>query len=321
MAALLSAVGYKVTAVTQGESASSVLATLFHQPWRMLHISAHGIFGLRHADGRHRSGVLLSDGLLITAAEIGSMEMVPEVVFLNCCHLGTVDAGRQGNKLAASIARELIDIGVRCIVVAGWAVDDRGAQRFGEAFYEELLLRRRPFGEAVFLARKAVYEAKPSDITWGAFQAYGDPAWRAEPRAQAGAADASSPFASPEELLDELARIRAELSRRSALMNERDQRTQVAALETLLKKRCPPGLAAGAGAAVGAWAGPGSTWGSSTRRAARCWRRCRPRTARARCRSTTSKNSPTSRRAWANARPWPRSSARTPRRPTTPGRR
>ena len=129
---------------------------------------------------------------------------------------------------------------MRCVVVAGWAVDDRGAQRFGEAFYEELLLRRRPFGEAVFLARKAVYEAKPSDITWGAFQAYGDPAWRAEPRAQAGAADASSPFASPEELLDELARVRAELSRRSALMNERDQRTQVAALETLLKKRCPP---------------------------------------------------------------------------------
>nr|MCU0919548.1 CHAT domain-containing protein [Burkholderiaceae bacterium] len=240
VAALLSAVGYKVTAVTQGESASSVLATLFHQPWRMLHISAHGIFGLRHADGRYRSGVLLSDGLLITAAEIGSMEMVPEVVFLNCCHLGTVDAGRQGNKLAASIARELIDIGVRCIVVAGWAVDDRGAQRFGEAFYEELLLRRRPFGEAVFLARKAVYEARSSDITWGAFQAYGDPAWRAEPRAQAGAADASAAFASPEELLDELARIRAELSRRSAMMNERDQRTQVAALEALLKKRCPP---------------------------------------------------------------------------------
>jgi hypothetical protein len=241
VARLLAAMGYQVTPVTNGESAASVLAALFHRPWRMLHISAHGVFALRHADGRCRSGVLLSDGLLITAAEVASMEVVPDVVFLNCCHLGTVDVGRQGNKLAASIARELIDIGVRCVVVAGWAVDDEGAQRFGETFYEELLLRRRPFGEAVFLARQAVYAFKPSDITWGAFQAYGDPAWRAEPRAQSAVAGDSPIFASPEELLDELARIRAELARRSALMNERDVRAQVESLETMLKKRSPPG--------------------------------------------------------------------------------
>jgi hypothetical protein len=256
VAALLSAMGYQVSSLTRGDGAASVLAALFHQPWRMLHISAHGVFGLRHADGRWRSGVLLSDGLLITAAEIGSMEVVPDVVFLNCCHLGTVDAGRQGNKLAASIARELIDIGVRCIVVAGWAVDDTGAKLFGETFYEELLLRRRPFGEAVFQARKAVYAARPSDITWGAFQAYGDPAWRAEPRAQAAPAGDSAPFASPEELLDELARIRAELSRRSALMNEHDRRAQVAALEALLTQRSQPGWLQ----APGLQSAIGSTW-------------------------------------------------------------
>ncbi len=241
VAALLSALGYQVTSLTYSERASNVLAALFHRPWRLLHISAHGVFGLRHADGRFRSGVLLSDGLLITAAEIAAMEVVPDVVFLNCCHLGTVDVGRQGNKLAASIARELIDIGVRCVLVAGWAVNDKGAQRFGETFYEELLLQRRPFGEAVFQARKAVYEANPGDITWGAFQAYGDPAWRAEPRAPGLAGDGSAPFASPEELLDQLARIRAELSRRTAVMNDRDQRAQVTALESLLKKRCQPG--------------------------------------------------------------------------------
>jgi pimeloyl-ACP methyl ester carboxylesterase len=241
VAELLEAMGYQVTRLIYGESAANVLASLFHRPWRMLHISAHGVFGLRHIDGRYRSGVLLSDGLLITAAEIGSMEVVPDVVFLNCCHLGTVDAGQQGNKLAASIARELIDNGVRCVLVAGWAVDDKGAQLFGETFYQELLLRRRPFGEAVFEARKAVYAANPADITWGAFQAYGDPAWRAEPIALGAVGGNAQTFASPEELLDELARTRAELSRRSALMTERDHRAQAAALESLLKKRCPPG--------------------------------------------------------------------------------
>jgi hypothetical protein len=254
VAKLLAAMGYQVDSMTHGESAANVLSALFRRPWRMLHISAHGIFGLRHADGRHRSGVLLSDGLLITAAEIGSMEVVPDVVFLNCCHLGTVDVGGQGNKLAASIARELIASGVRCVVVAGWAVDDQSAQRFGEAFYEELLLRRRPFGDAVFQARQAAHAFKPGDITWGAFQAYGDPAWRAEPRALGATGGDADAFASPEELLDALSRIRAELSRRSALMTERDLRAQAAALEALLKKRCQPGWlhAPGLQSAIGA---------------------------------------------------------------------
>jgi hypothetical protein len=50
-----------------------------------------------HIDGRRRTGVVLSDGLLITAAEIQAMETVPELVFLSCCHLGKVDAiGRTG---------------------------------------------------------------------------------------------------------------------------------------------------------------------------------------------------------------------------------
>jgi hypothetical protein len=254
VARLLTAMGYQVTPLIDGDAAAKVLAALYRRAWRILHVSAHGIFALRHADGRYRSGVVLSDGLLITAAEVQAMEVVPDVVFLNCCHLGTVDVGRQGNKLAASIARELIDIGVRCVVVAGWAVDDEGARCFGETFYQELLQRRRPFGEAVFEARKAVYAANQMDITWGAFQAYGDPSWRAEPRAQGANGSNAAAFASPEELLDELARIRAQQARRSNRMNERDTRAQVEALETMLKKRCPPGWlnAPGVQSALGA---------------------------------------------------------------------
>jgi triacylglycerol esterase/lipase EstA (alpha/beta hydrolase family) len=241
VARLLSAMDYDVTPVIGGDAAVTVLAALYHRPWRILHISAHGVFGLRHSDGRDRSGVLLSDGLLITAAEVEAMEVVPELVFLNCCHLGTVDAWREGNKLAASVSRELIDIGVRCVVVAGWAVNDEGAQRFGETFYQELLLRRRPFGDAVFAARKAVWDFNPQDITWGAFQAYGDPAWRAEPRSAGDAGQDDGPFASPEELLDALARTRAEVSHRRDRMSDRDSRGQTEALEALQKNRCPPG--------------------------------------------------------------------------------
>ncbi|MEO7937233.1 MAG: CHAT domain-containing protein [Burkholderiaceae bacterium] len=243
VAAVFKGLGYEVVQVIGDDApAKDVLAALYRRPYRFMHISAHGVFDLMHSDGLRRSGVVLSDGLLITAAEIAAMETVPEVVFLNCCHLGKVEFGREGNKLAASIARELIEIGVRCVVVAGWAVSDDKAQRFGEAFYEQLMLRRQPFGDAVFEARKRVWNLDKSDITWGAFQAYGEPGWLAEPRADgAGGPDMDSTYASPEELLDELARIRADLTRNRERQDERSLRAQALRIETLLKGRCPPG--------------------------------------------------------------------------------
>ena len=243
--ALLTRLGYSVPRPVIGEeqTASAVLAALYRQPYRILHISAHGVFNLRHRDGRCRSGVVLSDGLLITAAEIEAMETVPELVFLNCCHLAQVDAptGRDGNKLAASVSRELIQIGVRCVIVAGWAVNDEYAKVFGQAFYEHLLLRRRPFGDAVFEARKAVWDANKEDITWGAFQAYGDPGWRAEPRADHAGGDGNGgAYASPDELLDELARVRVDLARKRDRQSDRELRAQVQAIDQIIEKRCAP---------------------------------------------------------------------------------
>lgn len=243
VAAVFKGLGYEVVQVIGDEApAKDVLAALYRRPYRFMHISAHGVFDLPHNDGLRRSGVVLSDGLLITAAEIAAMETVPEVVFLNCCHLGKVEFGREGNKLAASISRELIEIGVRCVVVAGWAVSDDKAQRFGEAFYEHLLLRRRPFGDAVFEARKLLWDLDKNDITWGAFQAYGEPGWLAEPRADgAGGPDMDEGYASPEELLDELARIRADLSRRHDRQDERASLAQAKRIERTLRDRCPSG--------------------------------------------------------------------------------
>ena len=241
--ALLRGLGYEADRPEIGaeRTASEVLAALYREPYRLLHISGHGVYGLRHRDGRLRSGVVLSGGLLVTAAEIDAMETVPELVFLNCCHLGQVDAGRDGNRLAASVARELIEIGVRCIVVAGWAVNDASASHFGQAFYKELLLHRRPFGEAVFEARQSVWRAYPKDITWGAFQAYGDAGWRIDPRADESSGQDDEAYASLDELFDRLARLRASLSRRKDRQGESETRALVRSVEDTLKKRCPPG--------------------------------------------------------------------------------
>ena len=254
VAAVLGGLNYAVaSAIGADYPASSVLALLYHQPYRFLHVSAHGVFDLLHRDGQRRSGVVLSGGLLITAAEIAAMETVPELVYLSCCHLGLIDVTsrdatsrdatvRDGNKLAASIATELIAIGVRCVVVAGWAVDDAQAQRFGETFYRALLQQRLAFGDAVYAARVATWTANRSDITWGAFQAYGDPAWRAEPRVEGGAASADgAPFASPEELLDALASLRADLSRKKDRQTDAEAKAQAQTIRRLIEKRCAPG--------------------------------------------------------------------------------
>ena len=244
VAKLLTGLGYACSrAIGADTTAAMVLAKLYRQPYRVLHISAHGVFEQRHIDGYTRSGVVLSGGLLITATEIAAMEAVPELVFLNCCHLGQVDATvRNGNKLAASVARELIDIGVRCVVVAGWAVTDRLAQQFGEVFYDHLMLQGRSFADAVHAARKALWETAPGDITWGAFQAYGDPGWRAEPRADSASfdGDIGAQFVSMDELLDQLSRARLAATRRPERQTETDRQTLVARLTTMLDKRCPP---------------------------------------------------------------------------------
>ena len=245
VAGVLGSLDYRVTqAIGADQRASDVLALLYAQPYRIVHIAAHGVFELLHRDGLRRSGVVLSDGLLITAAEIAAMEAVPELVFLSCCHLGQIDTPTHAHRARRQQARRergrrADEIGVRCVVVAGWAVDDAQAQLFGETFYRGLLQQRLPFGDAVHQARRAVWERRPDDLTWGAFQAYGDPGWCAEPREPGVHADTKAePFASPEELLDALASLRAELSRRRP--TERAARATKQAIEQLITARCPP---------------------------------------------------------------------------------
>ena len=168
-------------AYSREAEAIDVLSTLMCRPYRLLAISGHGIFEARHVDGQLRTGVVLSGGLLITAAEIGQMQAVPEVVFLNCCHLGEVNTGAPLNKLAYSLARELIEIGVRCVVAAGWAVDDDAATTFAKTFFEQLLADNASFGNAIHQARKQVYRRHGGCNTWGAYQAYGNPGYRLDP--------------------------------------------------------------------------------------------------------------------------------------------
>jgi triacylglycerol esterase/lipase EstA (alpha/beta hydrolase family) len=158
----------------------TVLSHLYGNPYRILHIAAHGVFEYQQDDGgKAITGVVLGNGAFLTPAEFAQLRVVPDFVFINCCHLGAGGAyGRTVDvafpRLAANVAFELIQMGVRAVVAAGWAVDDQAAKEFARRLYTEML-QGQEFGRAVLVARQEIFAQFGSVNTWGAYQCYGDP--------------------------------------------------------------------------------------------------------------------------------------------------
>jgi len=161
--------------------ALQVVNALLAKPLRIVHIAGHGELR-RDGKGNVTGGVVLSNDTLLGSSEVRAMRTVPELVFINCCFIGSI-GGRPGAdrpRFASSVAEQLIREGVRCVVAAGWAVEDVPAKRFASAFYQRLLAGDR-FIDAVGAARRAAWEARKAGNTWAAYQCYGDPDWRFVP--------------------------------------------------------------------------------------------------------------------------------------------
>jgi len=155
--------------------------------WRIIHVAGHGEPPCDKPDANrraHRGGVVLSNDAFLGPTEVGQLRDVPELVFVNCCHLAArpigqlLDIGRAGMqdpaRFASGIAEALIRLGVKCVIAAGWAVDDDPAECFASAFYRAILRGAR-FMDAVAEARS---EARArGGNTWAAYQCYGDPDW------------------------------------------------------------------------------------------------------------------------------------------------
>ena len=157
------------------DGGTGVIHRLLNGDWRIVHIAAHG----QLTDSPNTSGVVLSDGVFLTTDVFESLSIVPDLVFLNACHLGGIGRSLVGmNRVAASVARTLMQIGVRAVVVAGWAVNDLAASMFAEELYRSMLADGADFGSAVTGARRLIHDALPTTMTWGAYQCYGDPGFR-----------------------------------------------------------------------------------------------------------------------------------------------
>ena len=194
--------GYEVLSLVEDAAHPMAVLTALHaEPWRVLHLAAHGIFEFELTPGEARAtGLVLDDGIVLSAVEAEQMRYVPEVVFINCCHLGqTAGETRPPTAfpdLAANLATQFIRMGARAVVAAGWAVDDAAAQTFARVFYEEMFAGS-PFGEAVARARDRVFTAHGATNTWGAYQCYGDPQFSLQAAKTRRAAEA---FVAPAEV-------------------------------------------------------------------------------------------------------------------------
>ncbi|MBC5785546.1 CHAT domain-containing protein [Ramlibacter sp. USB13] len=163
-----------VSALVDNNDARTIINELFARSYRIIHVAGHGAPG-------PEGGVVLSGNTFLGAKEVAAMRTVPELVFLNCCHLAhrdVKDLGRTHDRarFAANIAEKLIEAGVRCVIAAGWAVEDGPAEVFATRFYDAVLAGAR-FIDAVGAAREAAWRANPNGNTWAAYQCYGDPTW------------------------------------------------------------------------------------------------------------------------------------------------
>jgi hypothetical protein len=178
-----------------------VLSLLHQRDYRVMHFAGHGVHehelspGLlmerkqlnasgdlekiyQYQSAKVRSGMVLSDTAVLTPGDVEQLRVLPELVFINCCYLGATQGDTIG--LAANLGVAFIRMGVKAVVVAGWAVNDAAAKLFAQVFYRHML-QGVGFGEATRKAREECHQTFSEHNTWGAYQCYGDPEYTLTP--------------------------------------------------------------------------------------------------------------------------------------------
>lgn len=223
---LLRELGYQsVEKIGSDATSGAILKELYARDYRIVHLAGHGVYEYEEELDvpceccgtkkivRKTTGMVIGRNKFLTPTQLQQMRVAPDLVFVNCCHLGRVEnvgdklPRNHPPKLAANIATELIRMGVKAVVAAGWEVNDDAAQLFAKTFYKTML-SGTSFGEAVHKARCASYDAYPGINTWGAYQCYGDHAFRlVRTGAPKPSKNAPPRFAAPVEVVTRLDNI------------------------------------------------------------------------------------------------------------------
>lgn len=207
------------TSLIYGKSADGlasereIISEILTGDYQLLHVAAHGAYVEGSED---ESGILIGEEpqadrtyipLYFHPRHISSLRFVPSLVFLNCCHTGSVTQWQGLHHLTASLSAEFIKAGAKAVIAAAWAIDDQDALTFSTSFYRSLF-SGKPFGEAVSIARRSIYKA--TSDTWAAFQCYGDPGFTLT-GVQSTGSNSPRLFHRAEELVVELNNIESEM--------------------------------------------------------------------------------------------------------------
>lgn len=173
-----------------------ILSLILDEEFDLVHFAGHGIFAEKKAaegntpntdvsgwvfDRNETSGALE----ILSAKEILRLRRVPRLVFSNACFSSQIGSNSGSavftadeNLESAGLAEAFFLRGIENYIGAGWQVNDNYAVEFAKAFYEQTLISRQTFGNALGEARKAissdVSETTLIDSTWGAYQHYGN---------------------------------------------------------------------------------------------------------------------------------------------------
>lgn len=187
-----------------GSTAPKIAEYLYADSYKIIHLAGHGIY---NPNDEKNSGMVIGKQTFIRPADIKQLPAIPELAFVNCCHLGRM-SGVNNNlfedryKFAANMGTELINSGVKAVIVAGWQVNDDDALAFATTFYEKMF-GGETFGNAVMKARRAIYKGGTNN-TWGAYQCYGDPYYKLENRSGNTAAPEKKVYYLEDEVLVDL---------------------------------------------------------------------------------------------------------------------
>lgn len=151
------------TKLMNGQPAEEIISSLFSGGYRVLHIAAHGTWQ-SHPDGP--VGVVIGNNMFLKGSDFRELATMPELVFLNCDYIG-----RTG------LAEELLQYGVKAVLVPRDFLDDRQAEAFSTAFYK-CMAEGMQFAEAAMQARRATITPDSMDYFPATYQCYGDPFYR-----------------------------------------------------------------------------------------------------------------------------------------------
>lgn len=149
-----------VVLLSGGSTQAELLAAL--ADCRVLHVAGHV--------DRTRHGIVVKDGV-VDGKQLAAAfaHKVPALVFANACHASTAAPWS-----TTSLAKALLDAGVRHVLSPMWAVPDRDALAFALRF-TEAALAGAPLGEAARRARLALLDDARGALSFAGYVLFGDP--------------------------------------------------------------------------------------------------------------------------------------------------